>query len=446
MPLSRLISIGAGCLLIGGIALYIRYQDDQSQPSSIEVPNSQIDSGASEEQDFLAAVTIPPDFSKSSLPVRIDRVDWMIERCTYLLNQKNSYGVKIEEKMLALLALKAVMMAESGLAPDQHLDRLKKRVAQASSGSSEIDKHQYLVVVTYITALASLPEAKIYDDAMAAINGIQNTTPIPPATAISCYNSCLTYYVGSADKTAAAALLRLMGEKLSTSSQQRLSDLGLSLMDYPNFSYYYQDAFVQPKSGSKFEAKTFELLKQIQKTPPQSAKTYDLLLTVPEQHLQAGNEKVALKLLEQFTSISAQANSKIRDDVLEKVERLSKRINLLGKKFPVAGAEVTGDKIEPSNKENTIIVFWDPDGRESREALVRTADSRLFDRWTTAVYLASVSELTEKEIAGLKDRFPDFKVVDGPTSVDWMERSGVNEVPYLLLLNREGIVQRLATP
>ena len=446
MPLSRLISIVSGCLIIGGLILYVRYQGDESLPSSIEAPTSQFDSGESDEKDFLMAVTIPADFSKSSLPVRIDRVDWMIERCTYLLNQKSSYSEKIEEKMLALLALKAVMMAESGLDPAQHLDLLKKRVVQASSSSTQIDKHQYLVVVTYMTALASFPEATIYDDAIEAINTIQDTTPVPPATAISCYNSCLQYYVKSTDKTASAKLLRLMGEKLAISKEQRLSDLGLSLMDYPNFSYYYEDSFVQPKSSTEFEAETFQLLEQIQKTPPQSVKTYDLLLTVPEQYLQAGNAKVALKILDQFTAISSKGNSKIRDDVLEKFSRLSKRINLLGNRFPVSGVDVTGTNIEPSKKENTLIIFWDPDGKDSTKALVRVADSRLFDRWSTSVFLASVSELTVEDIVALKRKYPNFNVVDGPTAVDWMEKSGVNEAPYMLVLDKEYIVRRLDTP
>ncbi len=446
MPLSRLVSIVTGCLLIGGLILYVRFQGDDALPSSIEVPTSQFDSGKSEEQDFLSAVTIPADFAKSSLPVRIDRVDWMIERCTYLLNQKNNYSEKIEEKMLALLALKAVMMAESGLPPAQHLDLLKKRVVQSSGSSTQIDKHQYLVVVTYLTALASVPEAQIYDDAMEAIEAIQATTPVPPATAISCYNSCLKYYVNSVDKTASAALLRLMGEKLAISSEQRLSDLGLTLMDYPNFSYYYQDSFVQPKSGTKFENETLQLLKQIQKTPPQSVKTYDLLLTVPEQYLQAGNAKVALKILDQFSSIASESNSKIRDNVLEKTERLTKRINLLGKRFPVSGVDVAGTTIEPSKKENTLIIFWDPDAEKAAEPLVRVADSRVFDRWSTSVFLVPVSELKVDEIVALKKNYPNFKVVDGPTAVDWIEKSGVNEVPYLLVLDQEGIVRRLNTP
>ncbi len=446
MPLSRLASIVAGVLLIGGLIFYIRSLGNESLPSSIEAPTSQFDSGESEEQDFITAVTIPADFAESSLPVRIDKVNWMIERCTYLLNQKNNYSEKIEEKMLALLALKAVMMAESGLDPAPHLDMLKKRVAQSSGTLTQTDKHQYLVVVTYMTALASAPEADIYEDAVEVINAIEDTTPVPPATAISCYNSCLKYYVNSTDKTAAGQLLQLMGEKLAISDQQRLSDLGLTLIDYPNFSYYYQDSFVQPKSGTKFEAETINLLKQIQKTPPQSVKTYDLLLTVPEQYLQAGNANVALKILDQFSSIARQSNPKIRDNVLEKVERLTKRVNLMGKKFSVSGVDVTGTEIEPSKKEKTVIIFWDPDSEKPNEALVRVADSRLFDRWSTTVFLVSVSELTVEEIVALKKLYPNFRVVDGPTSVDWIERSGVNEAPYLIMLDQQGIVRRLSTP
>lgn len=446
MPLSRLLSIAFGCLLIGGLVFYVRYQGDESSPSSIETPSSQFDTGDSEEQDYLAAVTIPADFAESSLPVRIEKVDWMIDRCTYLLNQDSSYSAKIEEKMLALLALKSVMISESGLDPAEQLELLKKRIAQSTGTSTQLDKHQYLLVVTYLTALAAVPEADIYDGAIEAIAGIQGTTPVPPPTAISCYNSCLKYYVNSVDKTASAKLLRLMGEKLAMSDAQRLSDLGLSLIDYPNFSYYYQDSFSQPKSGTRFESETLELLNQVQKTPPQSVKTYDLLLTAPEQYLQAGNGPVALKIMDQFTAVASQSNAKIRDNVLEKINRQKKRINLLGKKFPLSGVDAAGTEIQPPKKERTLILFWDPDADESEEVLLRIADSRLYDPWSTSVLLASVSELDVKEILTLKKLYPNFRVVDGPTTVDWMEKSGVNSVPYMLTLDQESIVRRLGAP
>jgi hypothetical protein len=446
MALSRLLFLTVGFLLIGGLVFYVWYAGGESLPSSIEAPTAQFESGESQEQDFLTAVTIPANFAESSLPVRIDRVNWMIERCNHLLNQENDYSEKIEEKMLALLALKAVMMAESDLDPIPFLDSLKKRVAQFSSSAAQKDKHQYLLVVTYMTALATMPEADFYDDALEAINGIDASTPVPPATAISCYNSCLKYYVDSKDKTASSELLRQMGEKLAISDVQRLSDLGLTLIDYPNFSYYYQDSFSKPKSDVEFKKETLQLLQQIQKTPPQSVKTYDLLLTVPEQYLQAGNKKVAVKILNQLTEVASESNSKIRDDVLEKLDRLTTRINLVGEHFSIAGVDVAGRAITPPKKKKTLLIFWDPDSASPHDALVRIADSRLFDRWSTAVFLAPVSEITVDEIFALKRKYPNFKITDGPTAIDWMQRSGVNDTPYLIILDSEGIVRRLNTP
>lgn len=444
ISLSRLLSFVFGFLLILGLVLYVRDTGDDSSPSSGEVSTTEIKLGKSEEEEYLSAVTIPADFRKSSLPVRIDRVNWMIQRCNDLLNQKSHYSEKIEEKMLSLLALKAVMMAESGLDPTDHLDLFKESVAQSSGSATQLDKHQYLIAVTYITALATLPEANIYDDAVEAVNGIKVSTPAPLDKALSCYNSCLKYYVNSADKTAAGKLLRLMGEKLAFSDEQRLSDLGLTLMDYPNFSFYYQGSLVQPKSGTKSEAETLRLLKQVQKTPPQSVKTYDLLLKLPEKYLQAGNAKSAEKILDQFTSLASESNAKIRDKVLGKIKKVAQRVDLLGKKFPVSGVDVTGTNIEPPKKDNTLIIFINPKKEGSKDALVRIADSRLFDRWSTTVFLAPVSELASREIATLKKKYPYFKVVDGPTAVNWIEKSGVDKTPYLLTLDEEGIVRRLS--
>ena len=54
-----------------------------------------------------------------------------------------------------------------------------------------------------------------------------------------------------------------------------------------------------------------------------------------------------------------------------------------------------------------------------------------------------MSELTPDEIIALKKKYSNFKVVDGPTAVDWLEKSGVNEAPYLLILDKAGIVRRM---
>ena len=446
MTLDRLLSIAIGFLLIGGLVLYLMYIGNDSLPSSLDTPTSQYESGESDEYDFLRAVTIPTNFSESSLPVQIERVDWMLKRCDFLLDQKSDYSDKIEEKVLSLLGLKSVLMAQSGMDPKPFLEVLENRTSNVSSSATEKDKHQYLVVVSYLSALASVPDAEIYDDAIKAISGIQESTPVPPATAISCYNSCLKYYILSDNKTAAGELLKQMGGKLAISGSERLIDLGLTLLDYPNFSYYYQDSFKQPKSGSRFEAETLQLLEQIRQTPPQSVQTFDLLLSVPEQYLQAGNKEVAQKVLDQLAAAASKSNSETRENVRKKIGRQTTRINLLGKKFTLSGVDVTGTEIGPSKKDTILIMFWDPDGITATDALIRISDSRMYDSWSTEMFLATVSELTVEEIASLKEKFPNFRVVDGPTAIDWMEKSGVNEVPYLITLDQTGTVRRLNTP
>jgi len=62
------------------------------------------------------------------------------------------------------------------------------------------------------------------------------------------------------------------------------------------------------------------------------------------------------------------------------------------------------------------------------------------------VFLASVAELKDNEISVLKKLYPNFKVVHGPTVIDWMERSGVNQVPYMIRLDKDSIVRRLTIP
>jgi len=185
---------------------------------------------------------------------------------------------------------------------------------------------------------------------------------------------------------------------------------------------------------------------QIQKTPPQATETYDLLLTLPEQHLQAGSTKTASDVLSQIKSFAVKSNEQIRGNLLTKIERLSTRVSLIDSPFPLDGADWRGNSLRLSKKKQTLIVFWDLHQQESQDALTRLGESRLYAQWSTNVILASVLELTDEEHEKLVKKFPDFKFLDGPTSKAWLEKTGINETPYTVTVNKDGIVERMAYP
>ena len=437
MPVGRVLVFLIGLLALGWSIHYATRQDDQP---------SQLKSKTSEKKDFLEAITLPSNFSDSSLPVQMEKLDWMIERCSQLLDKKSEYSDRVEERQLANFALKAMTMAESGMDPADTLDRFQEHANQIASTSTQKDQHQYLVVVTFMKVLSKDPDFDLYTQAIAAISAIQESTPVPRGKAISSFNSAIEYYAKSKDKAKSGSLVRLLGERMSMARDREISEFGFSLMDYPDFFSSYQNSISRSKSGSSLESETIQLLEQINATPPKSVQTYNVLLNVPEQLLHAGNKEVALRVLKNLSSVASASGPRIRDGVLQKITKLKARTDLYENPYPLSGFDVEGKTIEPTQSEQTLIVFFDPSKEKSLSALVRVAESPLREGWSTTTYLVPVAELSPEDILAISKMYSKFIVTDGPTSKDWFEKSGIERLPYLIRLDEAGVVQRLSFP
>ena len=142
MPVGRVLVFPIGLLALGWSIHYATREDEQT---------SQLKSKATEKSDFLEAITLPSNFSDSSLPVQMEKLDWMIQRCNQLITQKSEYSDRVEERLLAHFALKAMTMADNGMNPAETLGRFQEHANQIASKSTQKDQHQYLVVVTFMT-------------------------------------------------------------------------------------------------------------------------------------------------------------------------------------------------------------------------------------------------------------------------------------------------------
>ena len=437
MPVGRVLVFPIGLLALGWSIHYATREDEQT---------SQLKSKATEKSDFLEAITLPSNFSDSSLPVQMEKLDWMIQRCNQLITQKSEYSDRVEERLLAHFALKAMTMADNGMNPAETLGRFQEHANQIASKSTQKDQHQYLVVVTFMKVLASDPDFDLYTQATAAISAIQKSTPVPRNKAISSFNSAIEYYAKSKDKDKSGRLVRLLGERLSMARDQEISEFGFSLMDYPDFFSSYQNSMRQSTSGSTLESETSQLLEQINATPPKSVQTYNVLLNVPEQLLHAGNKEVALRVLKNLSSVASASGPRIRDGVLQKITKLKARTDLYGSTFPLSGFDVEGKTIEPTQSEQALIVFFDPSKEKSTSALDRVANSPLREGWSTTTYLVPAAELSAKKTLSLNRIYSKYIITDQPTSKDWFEKSGIERLPYLIRLDEAGVVQRLSFP
>ena len=461
MPVSRVLTVIVGLLILGGAIQYaIREGDAKGEvdaTSAVDVTrevdakreaeqSSQYTSEELEKKDFLTAVTFPNGFSDFPLPVQIEKLDLMIDRCNHLIEQKSDYSVMVQKKLPALLALKGTAMARSGLDPAPSLELLQQHVGRIADSSAQKDQHQYLLVSTYMKVLAADPDSDFYNHAITAISAIQETTPVPKDQATASVEAAMKYHHECKDKVQSGKLLQLLGERVAMAKDQNVSKLGPSLVDYVNFFSNYQGAAIQTKSWKELESETLQLLKQIDETPPQTLWTYNLLMSVTEQHLYGGDKGVALKIVDQLISVASSSDAQIRDAVLPKLEMLKTRINLFETLFPLSGFDVAGKTIGPPETEQTLIFFFNPNEKNSRSALMRVADNPRREAWSTTTYLVSVAELPAELVDQLKEIDSSNIVTDRPTSEEWLEKSGVEQVPYLIRLDKEGVVQRLSVP
>ena len=446
LPLSRLLSIVIGLLIVGGIVAYAFQADNKSSASAPESHTSQFNSNGSEEQNFLEAGTLPPDYQTLPLPVQLEKIDSMILHCRHLISKDNDYKDEIKEKMISLHALKCITMSQNNLPPTTAVEQLEAVVSQVVASEAEREKYNYLLAFVHMANLALLPESEQYDKAVSAINSIDESTPVLPAKAAGCYNSALLYYKNSKDKVAATKLLQLLGSKMAMAEEKTIAEMGLSLIDYPTFSKYIRQSILESEKDDSLISKTDQLLNLMRKTPPQSENTYDVLLQLPEHYLQTGNSKTAAKVLKEIESAAAGLDERFRDKLQPKINNAARRISLLGKPFPLTGTDASGKPLRPTEKKQTVVVFWSPRHKRSLDILAQLRDSSIYDVWTTNLIIATASDLTPEEFRNLEKLYSPFRFVDFQTSKKWMLEVGVSTVPYLMTVNKNGIVERFSNP
>ena len=442
LPLSRLLSVIIGLAVVGGLIAYALQADSKSSASALETPTSPFDSDASDEQNFLSAGTLPAEFSTLPLPVKLEKIDSMILHCQHLINQDNNYQEDIKSKLISLNALKCITLSKNDLASTSAIEALESTVTQVAATEAEREAYRYLIVFVHMSNLAYFPDAEHYNRAVSAIKLINESTPVLPAKTVGCYNSALDFYDKSDDKDAAKNLLNLLGTKMTLTKQQRFVDLGLSLMDYPVFSYYIQESSLKERSLNT----TKQLTKLIRKAPPKSENTYKVLLKLPEHYLETGNAKLAAKILAELRTAAAGTDERFRTELEAKITTIAKRIALLGKPFSLTGKDIKGRPLLPTKKDKTVVIFWSPRHRTALSSLAQMRESSLYDQWTDELMVASDAELKPEVIAKLRNQFPHFRFLDFPTSMDWINKSGVSQSPYLMIVDKQGIVNRFSIP
>lgn len=445
IPLPRLLMLIAGLAVTGGLIFYLSQEEPAAQISSDQTDPQPLlfDDNDSEEKKFFDAITIPNNFIKLSLPVQIERLDQMISHCELLLSQETKYEKKLQQKCISLISLKCTSMVQSGLDPTPDRDQLYSKIDQFTESAAEEKEYVYLRLYVNLSTLMFNPESSYYNDVMKVIEEIDDTTPVQSPKVLGCYSAAIRYFNAANDKQKSAALLTALGQKISLAGDGNLSEYGRGLLDYPHYSKLFKTDQSDDSQEENFVKNNIELFEKLSQTPPQSTKTFDRLFLIPELFLQSGNTDAAKVLMSKIKAATATASDRIRKHVETKLNKGLARAALFDQTFPVEGNDTNGKPIKLSRKEKTLILFLDPAQKKSLQTLKELQDSLLNDRWSTDIFLVPVSPLSNQELGALKRRDARTRVLDAATSQAWLAYSGVNEIPYLITLGKNGSVRRL---
>ena len=444
MPLSRLIFVALGLIMIGGLIYYSVRERESTAETSEDLSTSIVTSNQSNAEKFLRAVSVPNDFPALSLPVRLEVLEEMISKCKSLLNEDTVYTSRVQEKLISLSALQCVTLSQAGIEAGPSLKELARMTALFSDTDSNYDSSMTLAFA-YLTSLSFSYTPENYEAAFNAINQIDETTPGTNLKVSGCCSQAIQLFKLHQNDEKILELVDLFGRKLAANKEASISDAGFALLDYPIFAQFYKrpNNLVSSQTDNDND---YEMLKQAIKTPPQSPHTINVILKIPEQSLQDGNIEAANKMLAQVQTIISRCPERLRNDAEPKWQKLAKRIGLFEKPFVVDGSDAKGVTLKSNPNKQSVILFFSPTHPNSRQAVVTLNDSPIHEPWTTDFFAVPVKKLSEDGMASWQKKFPDITFLDYPTAKDWIEKSGMSHVPYQIILDKDDTVARVGKP
>ena len=346
-------------VLVGiGLTVFYTNAEQANKVSGIEgVEAKRLTDG----EQFVAVSELPNDFP-SKIPVeKIDILESKIAIGEKLVSAEGQYVQRAVDQLVFLYG--ALCYLEESQEVDskksyERLDELRQQ-ALAEGDEQRVAITDFLRVSAATIRLKRRTEQADFRFATDAVQNLDSKNFVNAGQVKKLYDDAIGLHDTSSKQDSTAIFLSTLGDKLVDSPDAKISSLGLSLKDHTKYAAYYA-AIDKPPYTTRESKLEFlrELFAKIEKAPPQSLKTYQVVFQLLDRLINKADVFFAGTLTKRLREATPMINPAIRTKVDQSIDNIEKRISTLGKTVDLTGSSFGGSPLQLPNDKPTTLVFW----------------------------------------------------------------------------------------
>ena len=445
-PLNALLKLGAIlAITVVGIVWTVLYTDAKPVGDVSEVEILESKRLTSEEQ-FLEVSQFPSDYAEKQSVEKIGIVKSKIKAGEALARSGGHYSERANDQLVLLYGTLCKLQDLEGIDSQKAYGRLAELRQQAFAADNEarVATADFLRAVSATSRLKRRSERTDFRFATDAVLNLRSRNLANVEQIKELYFDAIELHDTSTEQDSTAIFLSILADKLLDSPERAISNLGLSLKDHAKYARYYAAVEDKPYSTGESKIKFFNVLfEEIEKAPPQSPRTYQVIVQLVDRLLNKSDADFAGTLTKRLGKAASMISPKIKADVDLSIKNIETRIAALGKTIDLSGSKSDGSPLQLPNGKPTTLVFWKFGNLESMEHVQSIANSERFDSFETNVLMAGLSSLNEEQFEKAEDIIGRFTILDNATSNRLGLEFGIDLVPYQVSLDKDGKVIRL---
>ena len=445
-PISVLLRIFVVLVVaIVGISLTVLYTNAEPTGEISEQEAIETKRVTSEEQ-FMEVSELPVDFTDKQRVEQIGILESKIEAGETLARSGGHYAERATDQLVLIYGTLCKLQDMEGLDSQKTYGRLAEIRQQALAAGNEerVASADFLRAIAATSRLKQLNKRTDFRFATDAVLSLRSKNLVQTDHVKQLYSDAVDLHDTSSEQASTEIFLSTLGDKLVGSPVSEISNLGLNLKDHPKYAPYYAALDKQPYSTQESKLQFFnELLAKIEKAPPQSPRTYQVVTQLIDRLLNKSDATFAVTLTKRLGKAASMMSPKIKAAVDLSIDNIETRIAALGRTLDLSGSKSDGSPLKLPNDKPTTIIFWRFGDKESMEHIQVVARSERFDSWETNVLMAGLSPLSEEQFTKAEDIIGSCTILDNETSSRLGTEIGVDLVPYEVSLDKDGKVIRL---
>ena len=434
---------------LGGIGYTLQKEQDrdsQGGPSGLENVDLSL---KTDEEKYLAVLQMPKELESEEVVKQIEILSSKIELAEELVSAGGPYADGATVRLVQLYGLRCNLECLEGLSSAKSFTRLARlREEFVATG-----REDYLIQVDYARLLPAINmlyrNAEETDFRFAADNilAIDAEKLVEFKKIYNIASAAINLYEGSSQQDNAAVLISMLADKLKESPKRKIAELGLKMKDFRNYFRFYDavDSQKYTRRESKLQLLR-ELFEQLEQDPPESVKTFAVVIRLIDVLLNPTDAKYAEELTDRLEKAASGGSHETKQFVDKAIQQIKMRVAAVGRTLDLSGSNHVGRPLKLPNEKPTMLVFWQQDDKRSSLYLRTVGMSDRFDPWANNLLFACVSDLSKEKFKITANNFKNLTFLDNETANRMKMDLGIDQVPYLVTIDKDGKVLKFGEP